>query len=180
MTDPFATLGLSPSFDLDLAEAERRHRELSKTLHPDRYVGKPATERRQALGRAIEVNDAWRVLKDPIRRGEALLAKLGVHVEEDREPKPDPELLMDMLEKREALAEAGRARDAARVAALAKEIGAREAAATEKLSARFRGVTPNQNAPSAAEAEALLRALGELRYYRRFLDEARALQDEIL
>ncbi len=66
--DPFDTLGVEPRFDLDLAALERRHRDLSRALHPDRYAGAPAAERRLALGRAIDANEALRVLKDPIRR----------------------------------------------------------------------------------------------------------------
>ena len=119
MSDPFSTLGVEPAFDLDLAVLERRHRELSRELHPDRYVGRPAGERRQALGRAIEVNEAWRVLKDPIRRAEALLTLSGTPVGETNEPKPDPELLMDMMEQRESLAEARQKRDPALLEKLA-------------------------------------------------------------
>ncbi len=40
--DPFATLGIEPRFDLDVRAVEARHRELSRTLHPDRYSGAPA------------------------------------------------------------------------------------------------------------------------------------------
>jgi len=49
MMDPFETLGLAPKFDVDLKAAESRHRELSRALHPDRYVKAPAAERRMAL-----------------------------------------------------------------------------------------------------------------------------------
>ena len=58
--DPFETLGVEPRFDLDLTALEKRHRELSGALHPDRYTGRPASERRMALDRAIKVNEAWR------------------------------------------------------------------------------------------------------------------------
>ena len=37
--DPFATLGVPRRFDVDLAAVEKTHRELSRALHPDRYVG---------------------------------------------------------------------------------------------------------------------------------------------
>ncbi|MBK7580188.1 MAG: Fe-S protein assembly co-chaperone HscB [Myxococcales bacterium] len=177
MHDPFATLGLEPRFDLDLEEAERRHRELSRTLHPDRYSGSPPAERRAALGKAIEVNAAWRALKDPIRRGEALLVRLGVHVEEGQEPKPEPTLLFEMMEKREELAAAGKHKDMARLAALVAEMKAREASATRALGAEFERAAENGGA--LAHTPALLTGLGELRYVRRFLDEAAAIEDEL-
>ena len=103
MSDPFATFGLTPAFELDLNELEQRHRELSRALHPDRYAGRGASERRQALGKAIEVNEAWRRLKNPVKRAEALLERLGLAVSEEQEPKPAPEFLMDVMERREEL-----------------------------------------------------------------------------
>jgi molecular chaperone HscB len=35
--------------------------------------GGSETERRQALAKAVEVNEAWRIVRDPMRRAEALL-----------------------------------------------------------------------------------------------------------
>src|SRR5271166_4326604 len=116
MIDPFETLGVEPGFSLDLAAVEQRHRDLSKALHPDRYTGAPAAERRMALSRAIDVNEALRVLKDPVRRAEALLRRSGVLVGEIHEPKPPSSLLMEMMELREELSEAARARSQERVA----------------------------------------------------------------
>jgi molecular chaperone HscB len=167
--DPFATLGIDPSFDVDLAAVEKVHRELSAALHPDRYVNATATERRRALAKAVEVNEAWRVVRDPIRRAEALLASRGTAVGEDREPKPDPELLMDMLEQRETLAEARAARDLDGVRRLARSIEARMGEAQATLSRGF----------ARGEAASLVRHLGELRFFRRLLDEASAIEDEL-
>ncbi len=167
--NPFAVLGLEPSFDVDLASIEKTHRELSRTLHPDRYVGAGAAERRMALGKAVEVNEAWRAVRDPVRRAEALFELANVPVGERVEPKPTTALLMDMMEQREALAEAKAARDMGRVNALARTIEERMAATERALSEGFRrGAT----AP-------LVQTLGELRFYRRFLDEVSAIEDEI-
>jgi molecular chaperone HscB len=176
MLDPFLTLGVDARFDLDLAALERRHLELSHTLHPDRFAGRPASERRQALGRAIEVNQAFRRLKDPLGRAEALLERLGVRVEEGSEPKPAPEFLMEMLELREALSAAGQERDAAALGRLGAEVKSREAAALAELSALLASAGPGA---AALDAGAVLGRLGELRYYRRFLDEAAALEDDL-
>jgi len=170
VADPFETLGVKPAFDLDLGALEKRHRELSRALHPDRYAGRPPGERRQALGRAIEVNEAWRQLSDPIRRAEALLQRSGVKVGEGAEPKADPVLLMEMMEQREALADARRARDQAALEKLADGIRKREASVLTRLGAGFK---------SQATGDDLLRQLGELRYYRRFLQEAAAIEDEL-
>src|SRR5271165_1213370 len=117
--DPFATLGIARSYDVDVRALEKTHRELSRVLHPDRYLATTAGEKREAITRAVEVNEAWRIVRDPLRRAEALLALSGMAMGEDREPNPDPEFLMEMLEQREALSDARCARDRKAVSALA-------------------------------------------------------------
>jgi molecular chaperone HscB len=77
-------------FDLDVAALDARRKELSRALHPDRFASSPAAERRMALGRAIEVNEAFRALRDPIRRAEALARSLELPVGETSEPNPIP------------------------------------------------------------------------------------------
>jgi molecular chaperone HscB len=167
--DPFETLGLPRSYVVDLAAIEKTHRELSRALHPDKFVSAGASERRDALGRAVEVNEAWRIVRDPIRRAEALLALAGVAVNEGAEPKTDPEFLMEMLEQREALAEARQARDLARVHEMAKAIELRSRAVEQALGEGF----------ASGQAASLVGKLGELRFYRRFLDEVSAIEDEL-
>jgi molecular chaperone HscB len=175
MSDPFETLGVEPSFDLDLAALERRHRDLSKALHPDRYSGAPAAERRLSLGRAIDVNEAFRVLKDPVRRAEALLRRAGVPVGETSEPRPPADLLMEMMEAREELAGAARARDLGAVGRLAEAMRARRDAVERRLASQL----DRADRANPAGAAAALPSLGELRYIRRFLDEVSAIEDEL-
>lgn len=167
MLDPFEVLGLPRTFGVDLRAAEKTHRELSRALHPDKYASAGVSERRDALNKAADVNEAWRIVRDPVRRAEALFQLAGVEVGETKEPKPDPELLMEVLEKREALADAKAARDVAKVQALEEEIDAREKKIEESLS------------KATAFDAALVVKLGELRFYRRFLDEASAVLEQL-
>src|SRR5688572_10941839 len=118
-------LGAPRRFDLDLTMLEKTHRELSRALHPDKFTQAGASERRAALEKAASVNEAWRMLRDPIRRAEALFALRGFEVGEDKEPKPSPDFLMDMMEAREELADARVAKDLAKVRSLAKTIEAK-------------------------------------------------------
>jgi molecular chaperone HscB len=172
MSDPFETLGVEPSFDLDLAALEQRHRDLSRALHPDRYSGAPAAERRLSLGRAIDVNEAFRVLKDPVRRAEALLRRAGVPVGETNEPRPPADLLMEMMEAREELAGAARTKDLTAVGRLAEAMKRRKDSVERQLASQLDRANPA--GPAAA-----LPSLGELRYIRRFLDEVSAIEDEL-
>jgi molecular chaperone HscB len=171
MLDPFDVLGIAATFDVDLAAVEQRYRDLSRVLHPDKYVGAPPAERRRALGRAVEVNEAWRLVRDPIKRAEALFRRGGAEVHEGAEPKADPEFLMEMMEQREALSQAKDKRDGKAAARLGSVIREREQAVMGGLSRGF--------SDPGADLAALVPLLGELRYYRRFLDEVSAIEDDL-
>jgi molecular chaperone HscB len=174
VSDPFEILGVEPRFELDLANVESRHRELSRVLHPDRHVGAPSSERRMALSRAIEVNQAFVVLRDPARRAEALLQRLGLAVPEGRELPADPALLMELLELGETIGEARRARDATQVEKLRAELELREQQALDQLAAEFRAISA-----APAEAERIQKRIGVVRFVRRLRSEAEHASEEL-
>jgi molecular chaperone HscB len=176
--DPFELLGIDARFDLDPSQLEKRHRDLSRALHPDRYVGSPAAERRQALNKAIEVNEAWRVLRDPIQRAEALCARLEMPIDSSSYPPARPEFLMEMMELREALAEAKAAGDLSAVEKLRGSVEEKEATCLSDLEAAFAKLETAKL--TGLPPEGLVTRLSELRYFRRFLEEARAIEDELL
>jgi molecular chaperone HscB len=167
--NPFAVLGIPARFDVDLASVEKQHRELSRALHPDRFAAAGASERQAALGKAVEVNEAWRIVRDPIRRAEALLGLHGVDLKEENAPKADLEFLNEMLEQREALDDAKRAKDLEAVQRLAHAIEAKSKAVEAVLIEGF----------AREDYAALAGKVGELRYFRRFLDEVSAIEDEL-
>jgi molecular chaperone HscB len=171
--DPFATLGLPRQYDVDLASVEKTHRELSRALHPDKYAGAGASERRDSLDRAVAVNEAFRIVRDPVRRAEALFTLAGVPVGENVEPKSEPAFLMEMLEQREALSDARDARDASKIRALVIDVEARAKETEAELGRGFRDATPE----TLGE---LVKKLGNLRFFRRFLEEAGALEESLL
>jgi molecular chaperone HscB len=130
------------------------------------------------LNRAIEVNDAFRRLKDPVRRAEALLTLLGIPFGQGSEPPPDPEFLMEVMERREALTEAAAERNVDAVAGLLSDALAWETAAIAELGLAFGAVPAEGDVPDAVQGR-LRHALGRLRYARRFSSEARALETEL-
>jgi molecular chaperone HscB len=171
MSSPFELLGVPALFALDEQELEKRHRDLSRALHPDRYTGRPSSERREALSRAISVNEAFRKLRDPLSRAEALLQQLGSEVSETNQPKPDPALLMQVMEEREALASARRAGDRARIEGIAATAAGRAEDAAERMADAF--------SEEPIPVDRVLKLLGELRYLRRLKEEAGAALDEL-
>jgi molecular chaperone HscB len=80
--DYFTFFGLPCKLNLDAALLEREFYELSRKLHPD--VSARADEREQewSLQQSSQLNDAYRTLKDPIKRTEYLLRLEGVELEE--------------------------------------------------------------------------------------------------
>jgi molecular chaperone HscB len=179
VSDPFETLGLEPRFELDLGVLESRHRELSRALHPDRYAGRGAAERREALSRAIEVNDAARALKDPIRRAMALLERRGVELSErDEGARATPAFLMDVLELREELHAAQRASDLGTVERLEQDFLVRQASLLSELGSLFDALAKEPKW-AREQVEPVAKKLGELRFVRRLLGEAQTIQDEL-
>lgn len=105
--DHFARLGIKPTFDLDLDELERQYFGFQRRLHPDRFAAKSAKERALSQQQATALNEAYETLKDPLKRAAYLLDLLGHKVDLTAcGTINDRELLMEQMEKREAIAEA--------------------------------------------------------------------------
>jgi molecular chaperone HscB len=171
--NPFEVLGFSPGYDIAADQLARRHRELSKVLHPDKFTGSGGGERREALSRAVEVNEAFRILRDPVRRAEAIFSLSGIAVGETNEPKAAPNFLMEVMEQREALEDAKASGDTAAVRALGDGIAAQTTRVVEELGQGFASAQGD-----AEKLRALLPLLGKLRYARRFQEELEALLEE--
>jgi molecular chaperone HscB len=105
--DHFARLDLPVRFDIDGAELDRRYFALQRQLHPDRFATRTARERAISQSQAVALNEAYETLKDPLARAEYMLRLNGVDVNPDGcNTVRDPTLLMEQMERREALAEA--------------------------------------------------------------------------
>src|SRR5512145_1636134 len=76
--DYFGFFGLPRKLTIDLADLERRFRELSRQFHPDYYYNATPTERLASLERASYLNDAYRVLRERLDRAEYLLKVEGL------------------------------------------------------------------------------------------------------
>jgi molecular chaperone HscB len=80
--DYFAFFGLARKLNLDVKGLEKDFYELSRKLHPDVSARAPAREQEWSLQQSSLLNDAYRTLKDPIKRTEYLLHLEGVELEE--------------------------------------------------------------------------------------------------
>ena len=79
--DYFSFFGLPRKLNLDTAILEREFYSFSRKLHPDIYAGNDSREQEWSLEQSSRLNDAYRTLKDPIRRTEYLLKLEGIELE---------------------------------------------------------------------------------------------------
>ncbi len=80
--DYFAFFGLPRKLHVDVALLEKEFYQLSRKLHPDLYSGADQREQLWSLEQSSQLNDAYRTLKDPIKRTEYVLRLEGVELEE--------------------------------------------------------------------------------------------------
>ncbi len=80
--DYFTFFGLPPKLNIDVPALEKSFYELSRRLHPDLNARAGSQEQEWSLEQSSLLNDAYRTLRDPIKRTEYLLHLEGVELEE--------------------------------------------------------------------------------------------------
>jgi molecular chaperone HscB len=80
--DYFTFFGFPRKLNLDTAALEKEFYALSRRLHPDGFGQADPRERAWSLEQSSMLNDAYRTLKDPIKRTEYLLRLEGIELEE--------------------------------------------------------------------------------------------------
>jgi molecular chaperone HscB len=80
--DYFSFFGLPPKLNIDLKALEKSFYELSRKLHPDLNARAGTQEQEWSVEQSSLLNDAYRTLKDPIKRTQYLLHLEGVELEE--------------------------------------------------------------------------------------------------
>ena len=103
--DYFQFFGLERKLFVDLSDLQTRFYDLSRKLHPDRFTRKPEKERANSLEASSILNDAYRVLREPVARAEYLLKQEGFDIGEQRSKDVPPELLEEVFELNMALEE---------------------------------------------------------------------------
>jgi molecular chaperone HscB len=105
--DYFRFFGLPRKLRVDPGDLERRFRELSRKFHPDYFYNAPPAERLASLERSSYLNDAYRVLRNPVARIDHLLAIEGLPSAKsaDGTAKVPPSLLEDVFALNEELDE---------------------------------------------------------------------------
>ena len=170
----FDILGLPRRYHLRPEEIEDRYHAAAREHHPDRHMKSDTATRVSSALRTAQLTEAYRTLKDPVRRAEYLLKLGGIVISDERSGhKVNPEFLHEILELREGLMEARMEGDEARIAALGSEVRERQARVLVDIDRGFVRYDAGEHTVLGDIADALV----ALRYYRRFLDELEAHEE---
>jgi molecular chaperone HscB len=82
IADYFAVFALPRKLNLDESALQQEFYRLSREYHPDRFARASASEQQAAMDKSSQLNDAYRALRDPIKRTQHLLELEGVRLEE--------------------------------------------------------------------------------------------------
>jgi molecular chaperone HscB len=166
----FDVLGVPRAYHLPDGDLERRFHALSRELHPDRFAKAAPRARVEALQKTTELNDAYRVLKNDVKRAEYLLKLEGLDVadEKSQSVKPDPALLMEMMELNEQLSDGAGAENGLEASVRQKRDQALRSAADAfyTFEKGDRSVLPK-----------IAQSLVAARYYARFLERAAGAEE---
>lgn len=95
----FEVFSLKPVFDVDQKILKTRYRNLQLALHPDQQVQASEEEKLRAVQLSSIVNDAFEILRKPLKRARYLLELAGVDLNKNRAI--DASILMEQMELRE-------------------------------------------------------------------------------
>ena len=138
MSQHFTLFQLEPAFDIDTAALEQTYRSLAARFHPDRHAAASVFEQKQAMMMASAVNEAYRILKNPIDRAAYLLEQHNIHADSPEHTSFPPEFLMQQMEWRETLEEARAQNNQAALRALEADIQAEQNTLLSALQTAFK------------------------------------------
>ena len=109
--DYFSNFDLPANFQVDLSALASRHLQLQQIYHPDRFVAGTAAEQRVAVQTASYLNQAYAVLRSPLRRAIYLLQLQDMGPLAPTNTSMPIDFLMQQIELRERLDEISAASD---------------------------------------------------------------------
>ena len=135
----FSTFDLPAAFAVDQTQLASRYRDLQAAVHPDRFVNATDAEKRVAMERAVEVNEAYTALKDPVRRAMALLSLVNIDGMDEKNTSMPFDFLAEQIEWREAMADAKLKEDQERLEEMSGELTGMLASLGDTFAAAYTG-----------------------------------------
>lgn len=101
--DHFELFGLPCRFELDGSILTSHFLELQRRFHPDKYATASERDRLLAMQKAVQINDAYQTLRNPIFRAQYILLLKGIDLNSEKQTIDDLEFLMAQMSLREQL-----------------------------------------------------------------------------
>jgi len=105
-SNDFELFGVPEQFAQDLARIDERWKDLQREAHPDRFAAQGAAAQRIAMQWSVRINEAYKRLKDPLKRAAYLCEMRGAPIEAEKNTAMPAEFLVVQMEWREALDDA--------------------------------------------------------------------------
>ena len=102
----FELFDLAQCFAQDSAAVEARWKELQREVHPDKFSTEGAAAQRVAMQWSVRINEAYRRLKDPLKRAAYLCELRGEPVNAENNTAMARDFLMQQMQWREELEDA--------------------------------------------------------------------------
>src|SRR5215469_18924257 len=118
----FVLFGLPEQFALDASALDHAYRTVQAQVHPDRFAAAGDAQKRIAMQWATRTNEAYRTLRDPLKRAIYLLSLRGIDVGAENNTAMEPAFLMQQMEWRENIEDAAAAKNVGALEALLDEL----------------------------------------------------------
>ena len=164
--DYFALLGLPRAYAIDERRLKASFRAIARGVHPDRFGDAAEEVRSLATRLSAEVNQAFYVLSDPIRRADYLLEMAGGPSAAELREVPD-DFLADVMMLREEIDQAKTADDDCAMQRHRGSIATRRRDTLQQIAALAESVAGLDE----SKRRALRRLLNSMKYYDNLLTE---------
>ncbi len=105
--DDFTLFDLPRQFVQDRAVLDQRWKALQRQAHPDKFANQGEAAQRVAMQWSVRINEAYQRLKNPLQRAAYLCELAGFSVQAHSNTAMPAAFLMQQMEWREALEDAG-------------------------------------------------------------------------
>ena len=102
----FELFGLETRFAQDRSAVDARWKDLQREAHPDKFAAQGAAAQRVAMQWSVRINEAYKRLKDPLKRAAYLCELNAAPVNAENNTAMPASFLMQQMEWREALDDA--------------------------------------------------------------------------
>ena len=160
-SNDFELFGLTRQFAQERSALDARWKSLQAQAHPDKFAAQGAAAQRLAMQWSVRINEAYQRLKNPLQRAAYLCELQGAPIQAHSNTAMAPAFLMQQIEWREALDDAGTLAD------LEALVGSVDSTQSDLLALCADALDDRQDYPAAVP---LVRSLMFIEKFRHDLD----------